>query len=178
MAEEKRLRKRNAKQSESDTLTLHEEPPRKKSKRTAPIDASKPSNRSRRDSKPSPKGSRTLRRHEEVPRSPIESSRGRRKLLVSLNIHKNDLQVSGSAGAEGETKSNGRSKGRGKSRQGSQQRAQSVGSDAGSVSNGNGNSGQTLTFKNPKFTVFSSTRVGALHSLNLITLRCPFASEG
>ena len=138
------------------------EPPRKKPKKGSSPAVGK-AKRVMKEVSPSPPAPSPALRRSSTRRAEksIKGQKERKRLLVSLNIQDNDLQVSAQEGVKGEggvTTVGGkgtRGKGRGRtSRQASQRRDQSVGSDGGS-SNTSGSNGKALSFKNPKFTVFT-----------------------
>lgn len=157
---ETRLRKRSTRQSESDPVApALEGPPKKRYKRRSSPTMDKPSSRPKRhggkgSSSPPPapkvaaRSGRASKPLKEVDKEVDHHKRGKR-LLVSLNIQDNDLQVSRQVEGGG--------KGvpprlRGRGRLANQQRDQSVVSDGGS-SNGGVMNGKTLAFKNPNFSV-------------------------
>lgn len=157
---DKRLRKRSARLSESDPVTAAE-PPRKKAKKGSSPAVGRKAKRVLKEASPSPPPPVTRRSSTRRAEKSIKGQRERKRLLVSLNIQDNDLQVSAQEGVKGEGGVTAGGKGvvatRGKrrgrtSRQASQRRDQSVGSDGGS-SNTSGSNGKALSFKNPKFMV-------------------------
>lgn len=146
MAAEKgsRLRKRSLRHFEPDILLSQEEaPPKKRTRLSTPVEENKHRNGKRgRILKSSPVGKLRKGKDSEL-KSHGEGRRQGKKLLVSLNIQDNDLQLS--TGLKSAPRSRGKGRGR--------QRCQSVGSDAGSSNGSMESGGSSLNFKNPKFTV-------------------------
>lgn len=160
---DKRLRKRSARLSESDQTAAIEPPPRKRAKKGSSPAVGKAKRVLQEVSPISPAPPAPRRSSTRRAEKSIKGQKERKRLLVSLNIQDNDLQVSAQeAGVKGEGGGGGvkgvmaavtRGRGRGRmSRQASQRRDQSVGSDGGS-SNTSASNGRAMSFKNPKFTV-------------------------
>ena len=154
-----RLRKRSARLSETDSLGIEEPPKKKYRRRTSPA-MDKPKSRRRKGDSSSSCTPPSKLAAGSSGRGPRSLTRQGKKLLVSLNIQDNDLQVgrggSGTAAVSAVSgKLPGRQRGGARSRQSNQRRDQSVTSDTGS-SNGVSN-GKYLTFKNPNFSVEEMT---------------------
>ena len=147
---EGRLRKRSARLSDSSGISA--EPVRKKPrKQESPVvDVPQPQEKTRQKVKKNKGNKKETKNSPLTKRKKSEKSNpeSRKSLLVSLNIHDNDLQISTAEKIQPSSKTKGR---------GIIQRSESVemGSDFGSTisSMGNGCVKRTQNFKNPNFTV-------------------------
>lgn len=175
MAENKPRKRGRRKLADSTPPAIAEEEPSRKRPKRLSTQSESPKATGKKEKALKSTGGKGLR-------SEVTSGRPRRadkkKLLISLNIEDNDLQVHGQAEAAElavpKPGSRGGGRGRGRSRQNgvNDHRSQSVGSDGGgstnsSVVSSNNNGRTSACFKNPNFTVscmlYCSLTPQALH---------------